>query len=426
MAENFLKESKKSIRKYFEQKNVEKFIPGKSKIPLAVPPYGWEETSEALDSLLTMNTTMGNKVKKFEDKFAEYLGVKYAVMVNSGSSANLLALSVLSNQKKIKNRIKQGDEIITPALTWATTVYPITNVGATPVFVDVNLKTHNIEPEQIEKAITKKTKAIMPVHLLGYPCDMKKIMEIAKNNDLLVIEDACEAHGTEYFGKKVGSFGDMASFSFFASHHITTMEGGMLVTNNQEYYELSKSLRAFGWIREMKNKNHIIKKNRNIDPRFLFVNLGYNMRPTEIQGAFGMHQIKKLDKLIKHRINSARFWNENLKPFAEYFILPLEDKEIKNTYMAYPITVRKNNYFTKKQLVDHLEKKKIETRPVMAGNITQQPVIQYIKHKKIGSLENSQYIADNSFLIGIHQNITEQMSEFVINSIIEFLKNKIK
>ena len=369
---------------------------------------------------------MDKKVKKFEEKFAKYIGIKHEIMVNSGSSANLLALSILSNDTMQKKKIKAGDEIITPALTWATTVYPIANIGAKPVFVDVDLDTRNINTEKIESAITKKTKAIMPVHLLGYPCNMEKIMQIAKKHDLYVIEDACEAPGTEYFGKKVGSFGDLASFSFFASHHITTMEGGMLVTNNTEFYELGKSLRAFGWIRDIKNKAQYIKKNPKIDPRFLFINIGYNMRPTEIQGAFGIHQIKKLDGLIKIRIKIAKYWNNELKPYSEYFILPLESKRIRNTYMAYPITVKKNKYFTKNDLVQHLEKNKIETRPVMAGDITQQPVIKYIKHRNVGSLINSQYITNNSFLIGIHQNINKQMEEFVINTIIKFVNKKIK
>ncbi len=414
------------VKEYFEHEKIEKFYPGKTKIPLAVPPYGWEEVSEALDSLLTMKTTMGQKVKKFEEKFAKYIGVKHAIMVNSGSSANLLALSILSNEAISTTKIKSGDEIITPALTWATTVYPITNIGVKPVFVDVDLYTHNIIPEKIENAITKKTRAIMPVHLLGYPCDMKKIMKIAKENDLYVIEDACEAHGTEYFGNKVGSFGDLASFSFFASHHITTMEGGMLVTNNTEFYELGKSLRAFGWIRDNKNKNKHIAENPNIDPRFLFVNSGYNIRPTEIQGAFGIHQIKKLEKFIKIRISIADYWNKKLKPYSKYFILPLESKQIRNTYMAYPITIKQNSFFTKNQLVQYLEKNKIETRPVMAGNITQQPVMKYLDHKKIGTLKNSQYITDNSFLIGIHQNINKQMKEFVIKKIIEFVDTNTK
>ena len=292
-------DSKLIIKEYFEKNysKQEKFIPGKSKIPLAIPPYSWQEVCEALDSMLSMQTTMGKKVKKFEESFAKYIGSKYAIMVNSGSSANLLALSVLSNPSFGSGIIKKGDEIITPATTWVTTVYPIVSIGAKPVFVDIEMGTYNIDTQKIEKAITKKTKAIMLVHLLGYPCNMTQIKNIAKKHNLLLIEDTCESHGAEFNGKKVGSFGDLSTFSFFASHHITTMEGGMLVTNNPKIYELGKSIRTFGWTRDLKNKKTLEKKYSNIDTRYLFLNMGFNMRPTEIQGAFGIHQIKKLDHL---------------------------------------------------------------------------------------------------------------------------------
>ena len=419
-----LKKIKKIIKDYFKIKLEESFHYDKSRVPLAIPPYSWEEIYESLESLLSMETTMSKKVMLFEKKFAFYIGVKYALMVNSGSSANLLALSILSNPLLKKKRIRKGDEIITPAVTWATTVYPIVNIGAKPVFVDVDLKTRNIMPSEIEKAITKKTKAIMPVHLLGYPCDMKKILKLAHNYDLYTIEDACEAHGSEYFGKKVGSFGNLATFSFFASHHITTMEGGMVVTNNPQLYEIGKSLRAFGWIRDLKDRKLYSKKFSHIDPRFLFVNTGYNMRPTEIQGAFGIHQIKKLDYFIKIRRDNAEYWNKKLSPYSDYLILPQDEKGYLNSYMAYPITFIENEFFKKDDLIKILEKNKIETRPVMAGNITQQPVIKFIPHIIQGKLPNSQYIMKNSFLIGIHQGINKKMRRYVADIIIEFIKKK--
>ena len=244
------------IKESFSYERAVKFISGKTAIPLMVPSYGWEEVCEALDSLLDTQVTMGEKVKRFEAMFAEYIGVRFAIMVNSGSSANLLALSILTNPV-LKNRIRPGDEIITPAVTWATTIYPIINCGAIPVLVDVDLETFNINVEEIKKAITDKTRAIMPVHLLGNPCDMDKIMEIAREHDLYVIEDACEAHGAEFKGQQVGSFGDMATFSFFFSHHISTIEGGMVLTNNEELAELAKALRVFGCVRDIKNKDEI-------------------------------------------------------------------------------------------------------------------------------------------------------------------------
>jgi len=251
-----IRKSKKILRQHFEniREDQAKFFPKSPKIPLAIPPYGWEEIDESLDSLLNMKTTMGEKVKLFEKKFAEYLGVKYALMVNSGSSANLLALSILTNPLLGNKRIKNNEEIITPAVTWPTTVYPISNVGAIPKFVDVTLDDFTIDVNEIEKAITKKTCGIMLVHLIGNPCDMQKIKKIAKKHDLWLIEDACEAHGAKYYKKHVGSFGDLSTFSFFASYHITTMEGGMVLTSNKILYELGKSLRTVGWIRDLSSR----------------------------------------------------------------------------------------------------------------------------------------------------------------------------
>lgn len=422
MSNNYLLTTKKLVKKYFN--NLDHHSTSKIKVPLAVPPYSWEEVCEALDSMLTMKTTMGEKVKKFEESFAKYIGVKYAVMVNSGSSANLLALSILSNPAFGNNKIRKGDEVITPAVTWATTVYPIANVGARPVFVDVDRKTYNIDADKIEQAITKKTKAIMPVHLLGFPSDMKKIKTIADKHDLHVIEDSCEAHGAEYFGKKVGSIGDIGTFSFFASHHITTMEGGMLVTSDKKIHELGKALRAFGWIRDLSDKKQYSKKYPTIDSRFLFINTGYNLRPTEIQGAFGIHQIRKLDSLIKIRIENALYWKRQLGAYSQYIMLPPELEGFKNVYMTYPLTVIENRFFDKDDLVEDLERHGIETRPVMAGNMVRQPVMSYLTYRISGRLENSEYIMNNSFLIGNHQAIDEKKRKYVADVIIRFLDKK--
>lgn len=415
------------IKEHFSamKEHSSKFIPKKTKIPLASPPYGSEEVIESLESLLSMETTMGSKVKKFETLFSKFIDSKYSVMVNSGSSANLLALSVLSNPS-LNNPIKGGDEIITPALTWATTVYPIVNIGAKPILVDVDIDTYNIDPSQIKEAITKKTKAIMVVHLLGYPCDIKAIKKIADKNGLYLIEDCCEAHAATYAGKKVGTFGDMATFSFFASHHITTMEGGMVVTNNPEFYDIAKSMRAFGWIREHRFNKKISKKYPAIDPRFLFIHSGYNMRPTEIQGAFGIHQIKKLNNLIKIRIETARYWNKVLKPYSKFIKLPPQNKKYKHVYFVYPLMVQKNKFFTKNELVLCLEKNGIETRSVMAGNIMRQPVSKLLKLKTRSKLTNSDYIMKNSFVIGNHHGIDKKRREFVAKVITDFLKNKMK
>jgi len=412
------------VKRYFDQLDQNSF--SDAIVPLAIPPYSWEEVCEALDSMLSMKTTMGEKVKKFEESFARYIGTRYGVMVNSGSSANLLALSILSNPAFGNDRIKNGDEIITPAVTWATTVYPIVDVGAKPVFVDVDKKTYNIDADKIEQAITKKTKAIMPVHLLGYPSDMKKIKRIADRHNLYIIEDSCEAHGAEYFGKKVGSFGDIGTFSFFASHHITTMEGGMLVTNNKKIFEIGKAIRAFGWVRDLVDRAQYKRKHPTIDSRFLFISTGYNLRPTEVQGAFGIHQIKKLDSLIKIRVKTAQYWKHRLSPYSRYIMLPPDAKGLKNVYMTYPITVIKNKYFNKGDLVNYLEKHGIETRPVMAGNMVRQPAMKHIRHRISAKLINSDYIMKNSFLIGNHQGIDDKKRKYVADVIIRFLDKRIR
>ena len=408
------------LQQHFENSR-EEFIPGKTKISIASPTYGFAEVNEALDSLLSTWVTMGKKVKKFENSFARYIGSKYSVMVNSGSSANLLALSILTNPKFSK-RIKLGSEVLTPAVTWATTIFPIANVNLVPSFIDVDLENFNLDVDKLRKSITKKTKAILLVHLLGNPANMKEIIDIAKEYDLFVIEDSCEAHGAEFNNKKVGSFGDISTFSFYLSHHISTIEGGMLLTKNEEIFELAKAMRAFGWIRDQKNKKQTAKKNPKLDPRFLFDNLGYNIRPTEIQGSFGIHQIKKLEKFIKIRTNNANFWNKKLEKFSNYLLLHSERPNTRHVWFAYPITVRSSSPFSRNQLVNFLEKKNIETRPIMASDITQQPAIKLIKKKINKPLTNSKFIHSNSFFIGVHQGIGKSQRNYVVSVFDEFMK----
>ena len=407
------------LQQHFENSR-EEFIPGKTKISIASPTYGFAEVNEALDSLLSTWVTMGKKVKKFENSFARYIDSKYSVMVNSGSSANLLALSILTNPKFSK-RIEAGSEVLTPAVTWATTLFPIVNVNLVPSIIDVGLEDFNLDVDKLRKSITKKTKAIMPVHLLGNPANMKEIIDIAKEYDLFVIEDSCEAHGAEFNNKKIGSFGDISTFSFFLSHHISTIEGGMLLTKNEEIFELAKSMRIFGSIRDQKNKKQIAKKNPELDPRFLFDSLGYNIRPTEIQGAFGIHQIKKLEKFIKIRTSNANFWNKKLAKFSNYLLLHSQRPNTRHAWFGYPITVRSPAPFSRDQLVNFLEKKNIETRPIMAGDITKQPAINLIKKKINGPLNNSKIIHSNSFFIGVHQGIGKIQRDYVVSVFEEFM-----
>ena len=415
-------ELKQSIEKHFSSSS--EFIPGKDHIKLIEPSFGSDEVIEAIDSLVSTNVTMGKKVKKFENLFAKYLDIKYSSMVNSGSSANLVALSAVTHPEFPK-KIEKNTEVITPAVTWATTVYPIFNVGLKPKFVDINLDDFCMNVDSAEKAVSNKTSMMLPVHLLGNVCDMKYVKEISSKKDLLVMEDCCEAHGAEFKNKKVGTIGDIGTFSFFLSHHITTIEGGMIVTKNKMLQELAKSLRAFGWIRDLDSKNEVIKKYSNIDPRFLFTRIGYNFRPTEIQGAFGIHQIKKLDKFIKKRESNTKYWSKKLSQYDDYFIIQKQSKNTKPVNFCYPLTIRKDSPFNREVLVKFLEKNKIETRPIMSGNFIEQPVIKYIQHTKQGVLPNSKLVMKNSFFFGNHHKITSQMREFVVEKIAEFIERKL-
>ena len=425
MSQDILNEINSLIKKYFDNQKEEEFIPGKTKIPLAVPQFGSDEVIESVESLISTWVTMGKKVKTFESQFRDYVGQKEALMVNSGSSANLLALSALSSPN-FGNRIKPGDEIICPAVTWSTSVYPILNVGAKPVLVDVDLNTLNVSPETIENAITPRTKAIMAVHLMGNPCQTDKIKQIADKREINLIEDCCEAHGAKIGNKSVGSFGTCSTFSFFLSHHITTIEGGMVLTNNDTIFDIATAQRAHGWIREMRNADKIAKEFPDVDKRFLFYETGFNLRPTEIQGAFGIHQMKKLDGFVKIRRNIAKEWNESLNEFKDYLILPEERDGTTHSYFAYPITIKENAPFSRKEITEFLESKLIEKRPIAGGNLTEQPSAKLYDYRVNGDLSCSKIITKNSFFIGIHTGIKKQQQEFVKDTFNEFISERVR
>jgi len=411
----------KRLLRLFYSRPKETFRRGTTKIPLSILPYDWHEAFAALECILSGWLTQGQMVQMFERDFASYIGVKNGIMVNSGSSANLLALSVLTN-RKLRKRMKPRDEIITPAVTWATTVYPIADVGAVPVLIDVDLETYNMSLPELEKAVGKRTRAIMPVHLLGNPCEMDEIMRVASEHDLFVIEDACEAHGAEFRQKKVGSFGDLSTFSFFVSHHITTIEGGIILTNDENYADMLRGFREFGWIRHLRHRKEIARKYPNIDERYLFVERGYNLRATEIQAAFGLQQIPRLERFISIRRDNARYWTNRLKQYSELFILPNERPGTRHVWFGYPLTVKPDAPFTMKELVRYLESRKIETRPIMAGNIEEQPVMSKIRYRKVGSLKNARTIMRNSFFFGNHVGIGAQERKYVADSLENFIQ----
>ena len=390
------------------------------RLPLHVPSYGADEVNEAIEALLSTRITMGERVRRFETLWAEYLGVRHAVMVNSGSSANLVAAAVLMNPA-FPGRLQPGDEVLVPAVAWSTTYFPLVNVGLVPVLVDVDLETFTLDPVAAERAVGPRTRAMLPVHLLGNSCDMAALGDLARRRHLAVIEDTCEAHGARFEGRYVGTFGVMGTFSFYFSHHISTIEGGMVVTDDDRVADLCRMLRAHGWTRDVASKPDV--PNPGIDDRFLFVNLGYNFRATEVQGAFGIHQVPKLERFIRIRRDNVEDWNAHLRKYAQWLLeCPgRDDNGSRSVWFGYPITVREGAPFTRDDLVTFLESKGIETRPIMAGNFQDQPAIRLFEHRIAGPLANAELIMRQSFFIGNHHAIGEGERRYVKECVDEFM-----
>ena len=385
-----------------------------------MPSYGADEVNEAIDSLLSTRVTMGDKVRRFERLWAEYLGVAEAVMVNSGSSANLVAVSALVNPG-FPRPLAPGDEVIVPAVAWSTTYFPLVNAGLVPVLVDVDLDTFTIDPEAAARAVGPRTRAMLIVHLLGNACDMRALGGLAERHGLVVIEDACEAHGAHFEGKPVGTFGAFGTFSFYFSHHISTIEGGMVVTDDADLADLARMLRAHGWIRDVKRRPS--PESAPIDERFLFVNLGYNLRPTELQGAFGLHQMAKLEPYIKMRRDNVEYWNAALRRHGRWLReCPGRDTAgSRSVWFGYPITVRPEAPFSREALVEFLEARGIATRPIMAGNFRDQPAIRLFPHRIAGSLERAEHVMRQSFFIGNHHAISDADRAYVVACLDEFM-----
>lgn len=397
---------------------------GKYRIPLSSPTFDHEEINEAIDTLLSSRLTMGEKVREFEETFSGYIGTRYGTMVNSGSSANFLADQVLVNPLA-RSGTRERPEIITPTLTWPTTVSQILSAGLTPVLVDIEPGTYTISMEQLEQAISSRTGAIVPVHTFGNPCEMPRIMKLASENDLLVVEDCCEAHGAEFGGKRVGSFGHMSTFSFYFSHHITTIEGGMLLTNSKLFSELSRALRAHGWSRDSaKNRRSLTEFQFDRDWRF--VNLGFNLRPTEIQGAFGIRQLPKLEGLIRRRQANAAALTKRLEQYEDLLVLPRMIPQARQVWLMYPLVIQEHAPITRNQLTSYLEQKGIETRPLLSGNLVQHPVSRFVPLKRAGPLPNAQLAHRNGFAIGIHHGLAAADIEYVTSCFDGFMSANVR
>ena len=372
--------------------------------PLSVPLYGAEEVNDAMTVLLSQRVTMGPRVQRFEEEFARSVGTGHAVMVNSGSSANLLAVSSLTAQVTPQG-LYPGDEVIVPAVTWPTTITPIIQNGCVPVFVDIDPATLNMQTDQLEKAWSPRTRAVFVVHLLGNPVDMEPVMEFARNRDLWVIEDTCESLGTTIGDEQTGSIGHIGTYSFYFSHHITTIEGGMLVTDDARVADLARSMRAHGWTRGLTNRDELETASPWIDPRFLFVHIGYNLRPMELQAAFGLAQLKRLEEFNDARRANAMRLLADLSDLSDELSFVTEQPGGRSTWFGFAVITKDAE--TRKALSKHLEAAKIETRPLVAGNLAVQPAFRDSPHRAVGSLHNASSIGQRTLYIGNHPDLDD-------------------
>ena len=371
------------------------------RFPLATASWGQEEHAAMQRVIASGMFTMGANVLAFEHDFATYIGSQYCVMVNSGSSANLLMVAALFYTQNGKLKLNRGDEIIVPAVSWSTTYYPLYQYGLKIKFVDIDLNTLNYDLEQLEKAITDKTKAIMAVNLLGNPNDFDRINQIIDGRNILLVEDNCESMGAKYKGKMAGTFGVMGSFSSFFSHHISTMEGGLIVTDDEELYQILLSLRAHGWTRNLP-KNNLVCSEKSDDPfeeSFRFILPGYNVRPLEISGALGIEQVKRLPHLITERRSNGKLLQEALSNHPNIMI----QQEIgESSWFGFSLVIRPESKLTRKLLVTKLNECGFECRPIVTGNFAKNEVVKYFDSEVHGVLKNANYIDKIGLFVGNH------------------------
>ncbi|MBF0381332.1 MAG: DegT/DnrJ/EryC1/StrS family aminotransferase [Magnetococcales bacterium] len=389
-------------------------------VRLHEPTFGTDEIMAALDCLLDTHVTMGPKVKQFEKSFATYNSQDHGIMCNSGSSANLLAVAALANPRNADS-LKAGDEVIVSALSWSTTVWPLIQYNLVPVIVDIDPNTMNIDPNEVEKAIGPKTRAIMPVHVYGNPCDMNALMDICERNNLILIEDCCEALGTVYDGKNIGSFGHIGTFSFYYSHHMTTMEGGLCTTDNLDLAETMRILRAHGWVREVEQPEVFYQQFPDIDPRFLFVDVGYNLRATELQGAMGSVQLPKLDGMVKARQEAANKLIASLGSLGSYFAFQKTTDKGEHSWFGLPFVVTKSASFTVSELRDALKKANIESRPIICGNIALQPAMKLYNHRVVGMLSNATAVMERGVAIPCHHKVDDDAITYMTDIFRDFI-----
>jgi CDP-6-deoxy-D-xylo-4-hexulose-3-dehydrase len=410
---------------------VREFVPGTSAVPVSGKVIGADDICSVVESALDGWFTTGRFAKEFERKLAQFVGVRSASLVNSGSSANLVALSALTSPKLGDRGLKPGDEVITVAAGFPTTVNPILQNRLVPVFLDVTLPTYEIDVTRLEEAYSPKVKAVMIAHTLGNVFNLEAITAFCKKYNLWLVEDCCDALGSTYKGQKVGTFGDIATVSFYPAHHITMGEGGAVLTDKPVLQVLIESFRDWGrdcWCEPGKD-NTCGKRFEwqlgtlpcGYDHKYTYSHVGYNLKATDMQAALGVSQIAKLPEFIARRKENFTYLRAALKPLEEFLILPVAGKDSDPSWFGFPIAVKPTAPFTRDQLTRHLEANKIGTRLVFAGNLLRQPAYEGYPHRVVGELTNTDFVMNQVFWVGVFPGLSNQMLDFIAWSMTEFI-----
>ena len=401
------------------------FVPGQTPVPVSGRVFDAEEIQCLVDSALDFWLTTGRYAEQFEREFARFFELNHCLLTNSGSSANLLAVTALTAQELGERRLNPGDEVLTVATGFPTTVNPIIQNQLVPVFLDVDIPTYNIDVRRLEEAVTEKTKAIILAHTLGNPFNLDAVMRVANKYQLWVVEDICDAVGTEYRGQKVGTFGDLATVSFYPAHHITMGEGGAVLTNSLLLKKLVASFRDWGrdcWCDPGRDNTcgkrfdwQLGDLPHGYDHKYIYSHIGYNLKLTDMQAAVGVAQLKKLPAFIEKRRENFQHLYTGLKDLEKFFILPEATLNSKPSWFGFPLAVRSEAPFTRNQVVQYLEEHKIATRLLFGGNLVRQPAYLAVPHRVVGSLVNSDFVMNQVFWIGVYPGLSPEALAYVVD-----------
>jgi CDP-6-deoxy-D-xylo-4-hexulose-3-dehydrase len=421
------------VGKYYAEAFPKKpFLGGISQVPVSGKVFDADELVYLVDSSLDFWLTSGRYAHEFEEEFAKVMGVKHAMLCNSGSSANLLAVSALKSDRLGERALVDGDEVITLAAGFPTTVNPIIQNRLVPVFIDCELGTYDANAESIQAAISPRTRAIVMAHTLGNPFNLDAVMQIAKENNLFVVEDTCDAVGATYDGKPVGSFGDLSTASFYPAHHVTMGEGGCVLAKTASMRKIVESLRDWGrdcWCLTGEDNTCGRRFDWQLgglpygyDHKYTYSHIGYNLKLTDMQAAVGVAQLKKLPSFIAARRKNFNRLYEGLKKYEEFFVLPATTPKSEPSWFGFLLTVRPGAPFTRYDIVQHLEAHRIGTRQLFGGNLLAQPAYQNIEHRVSGTLKNTEIVSTGSFWIGVYPGLSDEMIDFMIETISVFIE----